>query len=95
MNRILLNMMGTLENDQKRNWKAYLPALVHAYNCTKHDSTGYSPYCLMFGREAKTTLDVQFGVQPEDTWSGTSLTKYIEDLCERMTYAQQLAIKSQ
>ena len=95
MNRTLLNMMGTLENDQKRNWKAYLPALVHAYNCTKHDSTGYSPYCLMFGREAKTTLDVQFGVQPEDTWSGTSLTKYIEDLRERMTYAQQLAIKSQ
>ena len=43
-NHTLLNMLVTLEDHQKDYWK------VHAYNAVKHDSTGYSPFFLMFGR---------------------------------------------
>jgi transposase InsO family protein len=52
-NQTLLNMLGTLEPEQKKNWKAYVGPLVHAYNCTQHDSTGFSPYYLMFGRNPR------------------------------------------
>ena len=41
-------MLGTLENHRKSNWKKYIAPLLHAYNCTKHDSTGYTPHYLMF-----------------------------------------------
>lgn len=50
-NRTLISMLGTLDLEQKHNWKKYIYPLVHAYNSTIHDSTGFSPYFLMFGRE--------------------------------------------
>ena len=36
-NQTLLNMLGTLEDDQKQDWKSFVAPLVHAYNATKHD----------------------------------------------------------
>lgn len=48
-NRTLLSMLGTLDPDKKSRWSQYVCQLVHAYNCTKNDATGFSPYHLMFG----------------------------------------------
>ena len=41
-NRTLLNMLGTLDPDQKSNWKDYVTSLTYPYNCTRHESTNYS-----------------------------------------------------
>ena len=34
----------------KPHWHEHVDAMTHAYNCTQHDSTGYTPYYLMFSR---------------------------------------------
>ena len=52
-NRTLLDMLGTLENSQKSDWKKYVNFLVYSYNCTPHESTRVSPFELMFGRTQK------------------------------------------
>ena len=51
-NSTLLNMPGTLTPEQKKDWKTYVPAMGHAYNCTRNAATGYSLYYLLFGRGA-------------------------------------------
>ena len=56
-NQTLLKMLGTLENHQKQDWKSYVAPLVHAYNATRHDSTGFSPFFLMFGRHPRLAID--------------------------------------
>ena len=43
-------MMATLPEVKKIDWKAHVSTLTHAYNAAVHDSTGFAPYHLMFGR---------------------------------------------
>ena len=43
-NQTLLNMLGTLKEDQKSDSKTYVPPLVYAYNATRHESTGFPPH---------------------------------------------------
>ena len=84
-NRTLMGMLGTLETEKKGEWTKHIGSLVYAYNATKHDSTGYSPFELMFGRQARLPLDMVFGTQIEE---GTSdLTEYGKELHERLKTA--------
>ena len=62
-NSTLLNMLGTLTPELKKDWKSHVPALVHAYNCTRNAATGFSPYYLLLGREPRLPVDVEFGLQ--------------------------------
>lgn len=61
-NRTLLSMLGTLDPDKRSRCSQHISHLVHAYNCTQNDATGFSPYFLMFGREARLPIDLCFGI---------------------------------
>ena len=89
-NQTLLKMLGTLEEYQKSDWKAHVPTLVHAYNATFHDSTGYSPYFLMFGRHPRLAIDAFLGLTPDDL-SAPSQTEYVRKLRERLHFAYKKA----
>ena len=91
-NQTLLQMLGTLEEGQKSDWKAHLPTLVHAYNATFHDSTGYSPYFLMFGRHPRLAVDAFLGLNP-DTLTATTQTEYVGKLKNRLHFASQKALE--
>ena len=92
-NSTLCNMLGTLSEEEKSDWKSYLGCMTHAYNCTKHASTTYSPYYLMFGRHPRLPIDVEFGLNKPNCSDNSSKSRYIQKLRRRLNYAFQKASK--
>ncbi|XP_024658169.2 retrovirus-related Pol polyprotein from transposon opus [Maylandia zebra] len=91
-NRTLLGMLGTLQEDDKLKWRDHVQPLAHAYNCTKNDTTGYSPYQLMFGRQPNLPIDVAFGLNVSRQDSVTH-SEYVKKLRESLQESYKLAVE--
>ena len=78
-NQTLLNMLGTLEDVQKSDWKTYVPSLVHAYSSTRHENTRYLPHFLMFGRHPRLAVDAFLGTKPVGAFLGIKLSSERSD----------------
>ena len=89
-NQTLLKMLGTLEDNKKQDWKSYVAPLVHSYNVTKHDRTGYSPFFFMFGRHPRLAVDAYLGLQSPDE-PISSKEHYATKLKKRLNFAYKLA----
>ena len=60
--RTLLSMLPTLLESYKLHWHQYLNKVVNAYNCTRHDTTGFSPFYLLFERHSHLPIHLLFNV---------------------------------
>ena len=60
MNRTIISMVKTLNENQEARSKDRLSKLFFAYNSTINKSTGYSTFFLMLGRSARLPIDSMF-----------------------------------
>ena len=90
-NKTLISMLGTLLKDAKRTWQEWVPTLVHAYNCTMSSVTGYSPYFLIYGRQPRLPLDIEYGVALPGSYMDCK--SYADKLKHRLQWAYQAAQK--
>ena len=88
-NATLINMLGTLPEKPKRIWREQVPTLVHVYNCTRNNATGFSLYYLMFGQKPCLPIDLIFGTNTANL-KGSSIT-YVENLKKRMAWVYKTA----
>ncbi|KAL8603353.1 hypothetical protein ACOMHN_039716 [Nucella lapillus] len=90
-NRTLIGMLRTLEEEQKQDWRKSLRSVVHAYNSCIHESTGFSPYYLFFGRHPKLPIDLAFGIELNEGKQSTR--HYVKELKHTLQEAYQRAYK--
>ena len=57
-NRTLLMMLAMFAGEHKDDWDDLLPPVMMAYRSSVHESTGFSPYRLMFGEECMLPMDI-------------------------------------
>ena len=63
MNRTLLMMLSIRAQEEER-WDELLPELLMAYRASFHDTTKFTPFYFMFGREIHLPIGVMFGKPP-------------------------------
>lgn len=89
-NRTLLGMLGTLKDKEKSHWCDFVKPLTHAYNCTRNEATGYSPYELMFGRHPRLPVDIAFNLPVKEAKS-QSHSQYVQKLKSRLQESYKTA----
>ncbi len=68
-------------------WDDWLDQAVFAYNTSVHESTGISPYEMVFGRKARMPVEVELGVPLR---SPTSQSDYARSLRKAIHHSNQL-----
>ena len=53
-------MIGKLNPEKHQKWPEHVGSVLIAYNATRSQVTGYSPYFLMFGRRPRLPVDLLF-----------------------------------
>ena len=66
-NRTLLDMLATTTGNHPHDWEIHLRKVCLAYNTSVHSTTGYSPFYLMFGRQARLPIDIMCGTTKPST----------------------------
>lgn len=87
-NQTLLQMLKTLTERQKANWKDSLSKLIYAYNCSRCEVTGFSPFYLLYGRSPRLPVDMLFNLTSEQ--GDNNLHNYMEKWKRGMEEAYEI-----
>ncbi|KAF8778942.1 Transposon Ty3-G Gag-Pol polyprotein like [Argiope bruennichi] len=86
--RTILNSLFLLVSNNQQDWDKKLPLFLLAYRSAVHETTGYSPSQILFGRDLRLPADLLFS-RPPDT--SLVLEEYVENLRTRMEEVHHLA----
>lgn len=59
-NRTIINMLSMYVSSDHKNWDDVLTFVTYAFNTAKHETTGYSPFFLLYARPPRHTIDTVF-----------------------------------
>ena len=87
LNRTLVQMLASYTSPGQTDWDEFLPYILFAYRTSVHESTGDTPFYLMYGRDPLMPLDIIVQPDPND--------KYIEDPEYRMEMQRKMVVARQ
>jgi transposase InsO family protein len=88
----LNSMLAKVVEEKQRDWDECLPLVLAAYRSSKHESTGYSPHFLLFGRENRAPADLILPNPRENVSIGsvTDLDTYVDGVRVKTQQAYRL-----
>lgn len=86
LNKTIADMISVYTNKNQTNWDEYLPHVTFAYNTSKQDTTHFSPFMLVYGREPVLPLEANLLESPAP--------KDSHELRENALVARNLAIEN-
>ena len=93
LHQTLQRMIGKLNPEKRRKWPEHIGSVLIAYNATRSQVTGYSPYFLMFRRRPRLPVDLLFPTVNNQEWTRT-IDEYVKALYERLRECLKLAQES-
>ena len=87
--------MSKLVASNQKDWDTHLDYIVMAYNSTPQESTGYSPYRLLYGEEIALPIDILSPIISETVDQNEKfVTEYAFDLQNRLKDTYSLVQKN-
>lgn len=80
-NRTILNNLSLLVSRNQQDWDRKLPLFLLAYRSAVHETTGYTPSQMLFGRNIRLPCDLLFGRPPD---APSSPEEYVQDFQARL-----------
>ena len=90
-NKTLLHNLSTCVKDHPESWEDYVRPICMAYNTSTHQTTGFTPFYLMFRRQAKLPIELMYGTpEPESVTS----TEYATQLQSSREAYQKVRLRT-
>lgn len=91
LNRTIKEMISKYVNLPQTNWDKYIDAISMAYNTSVHETTGLTPYRMVFGCEMTVPVSVLCDFSDFQTKDIKCYSDYVTKLCESLEKAHDLA----
>ncbi|CAC5423940.1 unnamed protein product [Mytilus coruscus] len=89
MNQSIAQTLRTLVAKDQSNWHKLIPSVMMALRMSTYtESTGYSPFQMLFGKEMNLPFDIS--VQPKDGMSKTAKS-HLDTLIDRLKIVKDIA----
>ena len=93
-NKTLKDLLRKIIQGEGREWEKYLPYVLFAYREVSQESTGFSPFELIFGRDVRGPLDIL-----KEQWSKAEelvddILTYVTKVRERMEAVREIVIQN-
>jgi transposase InsO family protein len=87
LHRSMNSMIAKCVDENQRNWSDVLPHVMAAYRSAVHESTGFSPNFLFYGRELYAPIDLLTQPPPAEK----TVEDFVDEVEHNIRYAHQLA----
>jgi RNase H-like domain found in reverse transcriptase/Reverse transcriptase (RNA-dependent DNA polymerase)/Integrase zinc binding domain len=84
-NGVMAQMLSNYCNSTHTDWDKFVPAVTFAYNCSKQETTGFTPFYLLHGFEPEMPIDISLR-------QGICTEEKAEVVLQRLHEARQLVL---